>query len=102
MDVRVRELEKELEGVRQEGRRKDQQAEEELRRLREERRAMQDLLEHTRDAQTAGEEEAKRTRKLLVKEVKGLRQQVVAVQAARDQYRSELAELRARVAGAGM
>ena len=102
LDARVRELERELQEAADERGRRERRGEEELRRLREERRAMQDLLEHTRDAHAAGEEEARRTRRLLVKEVKGLRQQVVAVQAGRDQYRSELAELRARVAGAGM
>eukprot|EP00968_Pinguiococcus_pyrenoidosus_P014596 scaffold1320_cov253-Pinguiococcus_pyrenoidosus.AAC.3 len=102
LDARVREAEGELAATRADAEATAAASAAEIKRLRDERRTLQDLLEHSKATAAAQEEDAKKTRKLLVKEVKGLRQQILSIKAQRDQYKMELAELRRSVANGQM
>jgi len=89
LDTRVQELEREARLLREE----KQSAETELTRVQQQSAqkatVMGDMLQFEREKLKDGEREWKATKKLLVKEVKSCRSQIVALQAERDGYREQ-------------
>jgi hypothetical protein len=97
LDGRVQELEREARILREE----KQSAAEDLERIKKqsEQKAtvMGDMLQFEREKVKDGEREFKATKKLLVKEVKNCRAQIMALQAERDGYREQNLSLRKAV-----
>ena len=89
LDARVQELEREVRQLRQQ----QQEAVEQLERVQQQSAqkatVLGDMLQFEREKLKDGEREWKATRKLLVKEVRSCRAQIVALQAERDGYRQQ-------------
>jgi hypothetical protein len=94
LDARVQELERTMQGVRNE----KQAALEELERMQKQTTqkvsVMEDMLQFEREKLSDQEREWKVTKKLLVKEVKNCRAQIIALQAERDGCREQNETLR--------
>lgn len=97
LDGRVQELEREARTLRNEKQAALDELERVQRQSNQKATVMGDMLQFERERLTDNEREWKATKKLLVKEVKNCRAQILALQAERDGYREQNETLRRAV-----